>query len=141
MDVCVLPCDAPINRCISIILISSNTYPELAHELEDIWETSGTHHAISTPDPWLLPSATDADSRGAEGRAPESAGGDCGCSAGCPRAGRLLLCCLEDGGAAAAATGSMTKQAASHIGPWIHRGYNLRSLLRSFPGGHSLSSL
>lgn len=44
-------------------------------------------------------------------------------------------------GAAAAATGSMTKQTASHLGPWIHRGYNLRSLLLFFPGGHSLPSL
>ncbi|KAM5266747.1 uncharacterized protein C1orf232 homolog isoform 2-T2 [Hipposideros larvatus] len=75
----------------------------------DARKISGIHHAISTPDPWLLPGATDAGSRGAEGRAQESTAWDCGYTAGCPRAGWLLLCCLEDGGATATATGSMMK--------------------------------
>lgn len=58
----------------------------------------------------------DAGGRGAEGRAPESAGWDCGYDAGCPRVGWLLLCRVEDGEAAAAVQGAMTRQAASHPG-------------------------
>lgn len=58
----------------------------------------------------------DAGGRGVEGRAPESAGWDCGYTAGCPRAGRLLLRCVEDGGAAATIAGPMRRQAAAHPG-------------------------
>lgn len=56
----------------------------------------------------------DAGGRGAEGRAPESAGWDCGYIVGCPRARWLLLRCVEDGEAAATIAGPMRRQAAPH---------------------------
>lgn len=70
-----------------------------------------TFPEVSTDPPlrWSLCVSPDADSWGAESRAPKSADWGCGYAAGCPGTGWLLLCCLEDGGAAAAATGLRIK--------------------------------
>ncbi|EDL30022.1 mCG146030, isoform CRA_a, partial [Mus musculus] len=74
------------------------------------------HYEISTPDSWLLPGATDAGGWGAEGRAPESPGWDCGYIVGCPRVRWLLLCSMEDGEAAATITGPVMRRVASRPG-------------------------
>lgn len=82
----------------------------------------------------------DAGGWGAEGRAPESTGWDCGYTVGCPRVRWLLLCCVEDGEAAAAITSSVMRQAASH--PGLEVGASGEGAARSkshfFPLGISL---
>lgn len=86
----------------------------------------------------------DAGGRGAEGRAPESAGWDCGYTAGRPRVRWLLLCRLEDGEAAAAIiTGPIMRQVACHPGLEVGDSGERAAIsdTRVFPfGGQSLPS-